>query len=354
MAAASSAGGKDNLTFALLGAAGYVAPRHMRAIQAIGGELKAAFDPNDSVGIIDNYFPEASFFVEFERFDRYLDKLRGRGEKIDYLSICSPNHLHDAHCRFALRSDVDAICEKPLVLNPWNIDALAKIEAETGRRISTIMQLRFHPAIQALKSKIETSTKNEFAVDLTYIAARGPWYHVSWKGDEQKSGGIGTNIGVHFFDALVHLFGPASANIAHLRDQNRAAGFLVCGRASIRWFLSVDRNDLPGSAGGNSAYRSLVLDGEEIEFSDGFTDLHALSYEEILAGRGFGLDTVRPSIDIVSAFRTARIEPFRGERHPLVNRFLSDLPSRPYAIETVPTHASETEGEPIRHLASKR
>jgi UDP-N-acetyl-2-amino-2-deoxyglucuronate dehydrogenase len=352
--AASSAEGKGKLTFALLGAAGYVAPRHMRAIQAIGGELKAAFDPNDSVGIIDNYFPEASFFVEFERFDRHVDKLRRRGEKIDYVSICSPNHLHDTHCRFALRSDADAICEKPLVLNPWNIDALAKIEAETGRRISTIMQLRFHPAIQALKSKIDASTKNEFAIDLTYITSRGRWYHVSWKGDEEKSGGIGTNIGVHFFDALGHVFGPASVNIAHLRDQNRAAGFLVCGRASIRWFLSVDRNDLPASASEKAAYRSMVLDGEEIEFSDGFTDLHTLSYEEILAGRGFGLDAVRPSIDIVSAFRTARIEPFRGERHPLVTRYLSGLPSRPYATENSPTHVSETEGEPISHLASKR
>jgi len=318
-------------TFALIGAAGYVAPRHMRAIRAIGGELKVAFDPKDSVGVIDNYFPDANFFVEFERFDRHIDLLRRRGEKIDYVSICSPNYLHDAHCRFALRSDADAICEKPLVLNPWNIDALAEIEAERGRRIATILQLRLHPSIQALKSKIATSTKNEFGIELTYITSRGRWYHTSWKGDEDKSGGVATNIGVHFFDALADIFGPVAMNVAHLRDQNRAAGFLVCGRAAIRWFLSIDRNDLPASANGRSTYRSMVLDGDEVEFSDGFTDLHTRSYEAIVAGRGFGLDAVRPSIDIVSEFRHARIEPHRGERHPLVAKHLSGLPMVPRA-----------------------
>src|SRR5262249_53457481 len=203
-------GGAIMQTFALVGAAGYIAPRHMRAIKAIGGELKVAFDPNDSVGVIDSYFPDTSFFVEFERFDRHIDKMRRRGEKIDFVSICSPNYLHDAHCRFALRSNINAICEKPLVLNPWNIDGLAEIEGETGRRISTILQLRLHPAIQALKSKVDASTKNRFDVELTYITSRGLWYHQSWKGDEEKSGGIATNIGVHFFDALVHIFGPAS------------------------------------------------------------------------------------------------------------------------------------------------
>jgi len=343
------------LSFALIGTAGYIAPRHMRAIQAIGGELKVAFDPNDSVGIIDSYFPDASFFVEFERFDRHIDKLRRRGEKIDYVSICSPNYLHDAHCRFAVRSDADAICEKPLVLNPWNVDGLSEIEAETGRRISTILQLRLHPAIQVLKSKIEASTKNEVNADLTYITSRGRWYNASWKGDEEKSGGIGTNIGVHFFDALVHIFGPASVNIAHLRDRTRAAGFLVCGRASIRWFLSVDRNDLPASAAGETTYRSMVVDGEEIEFSDGFTDLHTRSYEEIIAGRGFGLDVVRPSIDIVSAFRTARIEPSRGERHPFVDKYLSGLPMIPRTTISA-RREMQMEGEPISHLeaGSKR
>lgn len=317
--------GSRTLTFALIGAAGYIAPYHMRAIQAIGGELKAAFDPNDSVGIIDNYFPDASFFVEFERFDRHLTKLRSHGEMINHVSICSPNYLHDAHCRFALRSDADAICEKPLVLNPWNIDALAEIEAETGRRISTIMQLRFHPIIQALKSKIDASAKTEFNIDLTYVTSRGRWYHTSWKGDDEKSGGIATNIGVHFFDALVYIFGPASVNVAHLRDRDRAAGHLVCGRASIRWFLSVDRNDLPPLANGKTTYRSIVLDGEEIEFSGGFTDLHTRSYENIVAGNGFGLEVIRPSINIVSAFRTAQVQPFRGERHPYVDKYLAGL-----------------------------
>ena len=311
--------------FALVGAAGYVASRHMHAIKAIGGELKAALDPNDSVGIIDSYFPSASFFIEFERFDRYVDKLRHCKDKIDYVSICSPNYLHDAHCRFALRSDADAICEKPLVLNPWNLDRLASIETESGHCISTILQLRLHPTIQALKSRIDASMKKEFNVDLTYIAARGHWYHVSWKGNEEKSGGIATNIGVHFFDALVYIFGPPSMNIVHLRDRSRAAGFLVCERASIRWFLSIERSDLPGSAAGKMTYRSIAIDGEEIEFSDGFTDLHTRSYHEIVAGRGFGLEVVRPTIEIVSAFRTGRIELYRGERHPLVDKQLSSL-----------------------------
>jgi UDP-N-acetyl-2-amino-2-deoxyglucuronate dehydrogenase len=329
-------------TFALVGAAGYIAPRHMRAIKAIGGELKVAFDPNDSVGVIDSYFPDTSFFVEFERFDRHIDKMRRRGEKIDFVSICSPNYLHDAHCRFALRSDINAICEKPLVLNPWNIDSLAEIEAETGRRISTILQLRLHPAIQALKSKIDVSTKNRFDVDLTYITSRGRWYHQSWKGDEEKSGGIATNIGVHFFDALVHIFGPASTNITHLHDRSRAAGFLVCGNASIRWFLSVDHNDLPQSANGKTTYRSMLIDGEEIEFSDGFTDLHTRSYEEIVAGGGFGIEAVRPSIDIVSTFRSARIEPQRGERHPFVDKYLSGLPMIPRTQRANPAPLSQS------------
>jgi len=314
--------GGSMLTFALIGAAGYVAPRHMSAIQEIGGALKVGFDPRDSVGIIDHYFPYASFFVEFERFDRHIDQLRRRGEKINYVTICSPNYVHDAHCRFALHSDSDAICEKPVVLNPWNLDGLAEIESETGRRISTIMQLRLHPAIQALKSRVDASTKNEFRVDLTYITARGRWYHTSWKGDEAKSGGVATNIGVHFFDLLVHVFGPPTVNVVHLRDCSRAAGFLVCGRASIRWFLSIDRNDLPVGANGESTYRSITVDEEAVEFSNGFADLHKRSYEEIVDGRGFGLDAVRPSIEIVSALRAAPLEARRGERHPMVEKYL--------------------------------
>ena len=310
-------------SFALIGAAGYVAPRHMKAIKAVGGDLKVAFDPNDSVGVIDSYFPEANFFVEFERFDRHIDKLRRRGDKIDFVSICSPNYLHDAHVRFALRSDADAVCEKPLVLNPWNIDGLAEMERETGRKVSTILQLRLHPAIRELKRKIDASPNNEFAVDLTYIASRGRWYHSSWKGDEPKSGGVATNIGIHLFDLLTHLFGPVQTNQAHLRDGERAAGFLECGRAKVRWFLSVDRRDIPEQlAGGKTTYRSITIDGEEIEFSEGFGDLHTRSYEEILAGRGFGLADVRTSVDIVSAFRKCPIAPRAGERHPFVERYL--------------------------------
>jgi UDP-N-acetyl-2-amino-2-deoxyglucuronate dehydrogenase len=307
-------------SFALIGAAGYVAPRHMKAIKAVGGELRVAFDPNDSVGIIDSYFPDASFFVEFERFDRHVDKLRREGRKIDYVSICSPNYLHDAHCRFALRSGAEAICEKPLVLNPWNIDGLAEIERETGHRISTILQLRLHPAITALKRKIAASPKNEFAVDLTYITSRGRWYHTSWKGDEAKSGGVATNIGVHFFDVLAFIFGPVGRNVVHLRERERAAGYLECGRARVRWFLSVDRRDIPAAANGKTTYRSITVDGEEVEFSEGFGDLHTRSYEEILAGRGFPLDEIRPSIEIVSAFRAGAVTPSAGEHHPFVAR----------------------------------
>jgi len=311
-------------SFALIGAAGYVAPRHMRAIKAIGGDLKVAFDPNDSVGVIDSYFPDASFFVEFERFDRHIDKIRRRGQKIDYVSICSPNYLHDAHCRFALRAGADAICEKPLVLNPWNIDGLGEIEQETGRKIATILQLRLHPAIQLLKRRIESSPKNEFAVDLTYITSRGRWYHTSWKGDEAKSGGIATNIGVHFFDMLSYVFGSFGKNVVHLRDGERAAGYLECGRAKIRWFLSIDPGDLPASVRGErTSYRSVTLDDEEIEFSDGFVDLHTRSYEAIVAGNSFSITDVRPSIEIVSALRSVPVELQLGERHPFVARHVA-------------------------------
>ncbi|MGX1106005.1 MULTISPECIES: Gfo/Idh/MocA family oxidoreductase [Bradyrhizobium] len=303
-------------SFALIGAAGYVAPRHMRAIHAVGGDLKIAYDPNDSVGILDSYFPNAHFFTEFERFDRHVDKLRRRGEKIDYASICSPNHLHDAHCRFALRSGADAICEKPLVLNPWNIDGLAEIEQDTGRRISTILQLRLHPAIINLREKFGTSNKRH-KVELTYIASRGRWYYTSWKGEDAKSGGVATNIGVHFFDMLSFVFGSVKRNEAHLRQRERAAGFLECERADISWFLSVDSNDLPPDVQGKkTTFRSITVDGEEVEFSEGFTDLHTRSYQEILAGRGFGLDDVRASIDIVSAFRQAPLTTGHEWQHP--------------------------------------
>jgi UDP-N-acetyl-2-amino-2-deoxyglucuronate dehydrogenase len=307
-------------SFALIGAAGYVAPRHMKAIQAIGGDLKVAYDPNDSVCILDNYFPDAHFFTEFERFDRHVDKLKRKHEKIDFMSICSPNHLHDAHCRFAMRSGADAICEKPLVLNPWNIDGLAEIERDTGRKISTILQLRLHPAIKALRERFATSNKRH-KVDLTYVASRGRWYYASWKGEDAKSGGVATNIGVHFFDMLSFLFGDVKRNEAYLREPERAAGFLECARADISWFLSVDRNDLPAEVRGKKpSFRSITVDGEEIEFSDGFTDLHTRSYEQIMAGSGFGLDEVRPSIEIVSAFRSAPISSGREWRHPAMRK----------------------------------
>jgi UDP-N-acetyl-2-amino-2-deoxyglucuronate dehydrogenase len=311
-------------SFALIGAGGYVAPRHMRAIQAVGGRLDAAVDPHDAVGIIDNYFPDAHFFTEFERFDRHVAKVHRQGAPIDYISICSPNHLHDAHCRFALRSAADAVCEKPVALNPWNVDGLQEIEQSCGRRIFTIQQLRLHPAVMALQQEVKRApVGRSFQVELVYVSPRGRWYDNSWKGDEAKSGGIATNIGVHFFDMLSFIFGPATLNIAHLREARRAAGLLVCERAEIRWYMSIDRNDLPESVQpGQTSHRLIIVDGREIEFSSGFTDLHIRSYEEILAGRGFTLDTVRPAVEIVSAFRTAPIKHARQELHSLARRYV--------------------------------
>lgn len=304
--------------FALIGAAGYIAPRHMRAIKAVGGDLRVAFDPRDSVGVLDSHFPDAHFFTEFERFDRHVDKLRRRGKKIDYVSVCSPNHLHDAHCRFALRSGADAICEKPLVLNPWNLDGLAEIERDTGHHISTILQLRLHPAIIALRDRFATSNKRH-KVDLTYITSRGRWYHASWKGEDAKSGGVATNIGVHFFDMLSFVFGPVKRNEAHMREASRAAGFLECGRADVSWFLSVDSNDLPAEVKGQkTTFRSITVDGEEVEFSEGFADLHIRSYEEIMAGRGFGLNEVRASVEMVSTFRQLPLTASREWMHPSI------------------------------------
>lgn len=306
--------------FALIGAAGYIAPRHMQAIKAVGGDLRVAYDPNDSVGIIDSHFPQAHFFTEFERFDRHVDKLQRRGEHLDYISICSPNYLHDAHIRFGLRSGSDVICEKPLVLNPWNIDGLAEIEQQTGRKVNTILQLRLHPAIQSLKERVAQSNERH-SVDLTYITSRGRWYHASWKGDDAKSGGVATNIGVHFFDMLAYVFGPLQSQTASLRQPERAGGLLSYEKADIRWFLSVDANDLPDSVKGKkTTYRSITMDGEEVEFSEGFTDLHTRSYQEILAGRGYGLDDVRFCVEVVSEFRNAPIKA-GGERHPFVDKY---------------------------------
>ena len=308
-------------TFALIGAGGYIAPRHMRAIKAVGGDLVVAMDPNDSVGVIDSHFPDAHFFVEFERFDRHVDKLRRRGVPVDMVSICSPNYLHDAHCRFALRSGADAVCEKPLVLNPWNLDGLAEIERETGKRISTILQLRLHPAIQALKTRVEASDRTDHEVLLTYITSRGRWYGVSWKGDLGKAGGVATNIGIHFFDMLVYVFGPIEKHTLQARDALRAAGTIRCAKANVRWFLSLDRADLPeGLNSGQTTYRSIHVDGEEIEFSEGFTDLHTKSYEEIVVGRGFGIDVVRPSVAIASEIRNMPITDTKASGHPFLTR----------------------------------
>lgn len=309
--------------FALIGAAGYIAPRHMKAIRDTGNTLVAALDPNDSVGIMDTYFPEADFFTEFERFDRHIEKLRRKDNQqaIDYVSICSPNHLHDAHIRFALRSGAHAICEKPIVLNPWNIDALLDIEAEAPGSIFTVLQLRLHPSIIALKERVAAAPADKvFEVDLSYITSRGKWYHYSWKGDEAKSGGVATNIGVHFYDMLQWVFGPLQENILHHRDPQRAAGFLAYERARVRWFLSVDAADLPKEVAerGQRTYRSLQIGGEEVEFSDGFTDLHTHVYQDILSGGGFGLEANRVAIETVAAIRTQTPIGRKGDFHPLL------------------------------------
>lgn len=310
--------------FALIGASGYIAPRHMKAIKDTGNDLVAALDPNDSVGILDSFFPNTWFFTEFERFDRHIDKIRRKdgAEKIDFISICSPNYLHDSHARFALRSGSDAICEKPLVLNPWNIEGLANIESDTGRKIHTILQLRLHPAIVALKEKVANSPgKEKFDVELTYITSRGRWYLQSWKGDEKKSGGVATNIGVHFYDMLHFVFGAVQENRVHLRSETRSAGYLEYEHARVRWFLSVDYDDLPEDVvkSGKRTYRTIKVNGEEVEFSGGFEDLHTLSYREILAGRSFGIEENRVAIETVADIRTRDISSLAGtEHHPLV------------------------------------
>jgi UDP-N-acetyl-2-amino-2-deoxyglucuronate dehydrogenase len=305
-------------SFALIGAAGYIAPRHMQAIRDTGNTLAAAYDPNDSVGIIDSHFPDAHFFTEFERFDRHLDKRRRQGQGVDYVSICSPNYLHDSHMRFALRSGADAICEKPLVLNPWNIDGLLDIERDTGRKVSTILQLRLHPAILAVRHKMQQAPKDsKVDVDLTYITSRGNWYLQSWKGDERKSGGVATNIGVHFFDMLHFVYGALQHIVVHLSTPTKAAGYLEYAQARVRWFLSIDVNDVPAAerAKGKRTYRALTAAGENIEFSDGFTDLHTRSYEAILRGEGFGLEENRVAIETVARIRTAEVTR-AGEVHP--------------------------------------
>lgn len=305
--------------FALLGAAGYVAPRHMKAIKDSGNDLIAALDPNDSVGILDSYFPQCHFFTEFERFDRHIDKRKRAGEKVDFVSICSPNYLHDSHIRFALRSGSNAICEKPLVLNPWNIDALKEIEKETGQKVNTILQLRLHPSIINLKEKIKNEKPtSKIDVDLTYITSRGSWYLSSWKGDESKSGGIASNIGVHFFDMLHFLFGDLQESQLHLSNQKSASGYLEYENARVRWFLSIDETTLPAEVKlkGQRTYRSITLNGQEIEFSGGFTDLHTRSYEHILSGQGFGLQDSYVAIKTVSELRELPVTASLNFNHP--------------------------------------
>ena len=307
--------------FALIGAAGYIAPRHMEAVAATKNQIVAALDPSDSVGIIDRYFPKADFFTEFERFDRHIDKLKRRGQSIDYVSICSPNYLHDSHIRFALRSGADAICEKPLVLNPWNLDALADIQKESGKSIYTILQLRLHPSLVKMKEEIEAGPKDKkHDVDLTYITSRGNWYLRSWKGDEAKSGGVATNVGVHFFDMLHWLFGPIQETIVHLNSPTKMAGYLEYKNARVRWLLSVDASDLPVAVveAGQTTFRSIEIGNKEIEFSGGFTDLHTLSYQEILKGNGFNIEEARTSIEIVHQIREATPIGEKGNFHPLL------------------------------------
>jgi UDP-N-acetyl-2-amino-2-deoxyglucuronate dehydrogenase len=295
--------------FALVGVAGFVAPRHLKAIKETGNNLVAALDKFDQVGILDSYFPGADFFTEFERFDRHIDKLKRQGNKIDYVSICTPNYLHDSHIRFALRHQADAICEKPLVLNPWNVDALEEIERETGRKVNTILQLRHHQSIIDLKNKIANGDPNKvYDIDLSYITSRGSWYQISWKGDHSKSGGVATNIGIHFFDMLLWIFGGVKENNVIHQNEHTAEGHLVLERARINWMLSIDSSTLPKAATEKNqrTFRSIRLEGEEIEFSEGFTDLHTKSYQEILKGNGFGLADARPSIELVHAIRNAK------------------------------------------------
>jgi len=309
--------------FALIGAAGYIAPRHMKAIKETGSNLLAALDPNDSVGIIDSYFPEASFFTEFERFDRHLEKLKRDKEKIDYVSICSPNYLHDAHIRFGLRYGADVICEKPIVLNPWNIEALESMEKELGKNIYNILQLRLHESVIALKKKVDEGPKDKvYDFDLTYQTSRGNWYYTSWKGSEDKSGGIATNIGVHFYDMLTWIFGDVKENVVHLHTHDRAAGYFELEKARVRWFLSINYDTLPEEikAKGQRTYRSLTIDGEEMEFSKGFTELHMKSYQDILEGGGFRISEAKKAIQTVYDIRHQQPIGLKGEYHPFAKK----------------------------------
>jgi UDP-N-acetyl-2-amino-2-deoxyglucuronate dehydrogenase len=306
--------------FALLGVAGYIAPRHLQAIRDTGGSLVCACDPNDSVGILDRYSFDTRYFREFERFDRHVEKLRRRGpaERIHHVAICSPNYLHDAHIRFALRVGAHAICEKPVVINPWNLEPLAELEQEQGKRIYAVLQLRVHPTLVALRDRLAAAPPGpRREVVLTYVTSRGQWYLNSWKGDPARSGGIATNIGIHFFDLLLWLFGRVEGFEVHVSQPQKMAGYLALERASVRWLLSIDPQDLPFEAtpGGNTTFRSITVDGQELEFSDGFTDLHTRVYREILAGRGFGVEDARPAIVLAHGLRNAIPVGITGRTH---------------------------------------
>ena len=316
--------------FSLIGASGYIAPRHLKAIKDTNNNLLAALDRFDSVGIMDSYFPDADFFVETERFDRHLEKLKyDKGMNLDYVSICTPNYLHDAHIRMALRRGADAICEKPLVTNPWNLDALQKMEKESGQRVWSILQLRLHQSIIDLKKKVDASPKNKvFDIDLTYLTSRGNWYYTSWKGDTQKSGGIATNIGVHFYDMLSWIFGDVKENIVHVQTHDRASGYLEFERARVRWFLSINYELLPQEikAKGQRTYRSITIQDEELEFSGGFTDLHTKVYKGVLEGNGYGIEETRKAIEIVHDIRNSEPIGLKGDYHPFAKKKLVDHP----------------------------
>lgn len=308
--------------FALVGAAGYIAPRHLKAIKETGNALVAALDANDTVGILDSFFPDARFFTEFERFDRYIDLMKRKGRALDYVSIASPNYLHDSHIRFALRIGAHAICEKPLVVNPWNAEGLRLVEQESGKRVFTILQLRLHPSIIALRDRVARERAGNpdarFEVDLTYITSRGAWYFASWKGDERKSGGIAPNIGIHFFDMLTWVFGKVEESELTFLREDAGCGVLRFGDATVRWFLSVNAAHLPDQVQkkGQRTFRSITLAGEEIEFSEGFTDLHTESYRHIMAGNGFGIEDALPSVQLAYDIRQAKPAGVTRDSHP--------------------------------------
>jgi UDP-N-acetyl-2-amino-2-deoxyglucuronate dehydrogenase len=316
--------------FALIGAAGFIAPRHLKAIKDTNNRLIAALDKFDSVGVMDSYFPHADFFTEFERLDRHIyNQTNKKNTPLDYVAICTPNYLHDSNIRFALRNHADAICEKPLVLNPWNVEALEELERETQKKVYTILQLRLHPSIIALREKVLNGPADKmYDLDLTYITSRGNWYYTSWKGEISKSGGIASNIGIHFYDMLTWIFGDVQRNDVHLHTHDRAAGYLEFTNARVRWFLSINEDTLPHhiKEAGQTTYRSIKMDGEEIEFSDGFKDLHTISYQHILDGHGFGLKEAKTAIDIVYDIRNAEIKPLLGDYHPFCNLKLSNHP----------------------------